>query len=153
MNEPRPRPEYGEYADVPPSVPVQSAPAPPRRRRTWDVVLTTALLLWGVLDVVNGWAGFSNLGASLRAAFEFQGLPPFASGEAADQLGAVLNIVRAVLLVVGIALALLLLSRNRVAFWAPLGAGVIAGLVVAISVMVLMIGDPGFAEYLAQQTP
>jgi hypothetical protein len=158
MTDPRPRPQYGEYADIPPAPPaatpepvVETAVAAPRRR-TWDVVLTTALLLWGVVDVVTGFRAYADLGTGLRAAYEMQGIPAFQSEAFADDLGAVLNVVRVVLLIAALVVSLLLLSRHRLAFWAPLGAGVLAALTLMVFVVVIIAGDPGFAQYVAEQT-
>lgn len=156
MTDPRPRPQYGEYADLPPAPPapvVEAAPvAAAPRRRTWDVVLTTALLLWGVVDVVTGFRAYADLGAGLRAAYEAQGIPAFESDALADQLGMVLNVVRVALLVAAVVVALVQLSRNRLAFWAPLGAGVLAALTLLVFVIVIIAGDPGFAQYVSEQT-
>jgi hypothetical protein len=161
MSDERPRPQYGEYADVPPvptpavapevSTP-EPAEAPVVRRRTWDVVLSTVLLLWGVLDVVTGFAVFGSLGVALRAASEQQGIDGFASVELADEVGGWLNIARVGLLLLAIVVTLVRLSRNRLAFWVPLGAGVVAALLVVVSIMVIFFSDPGFAQYVAEQT-
>lgn len=159
MTDPRPRPRYGEYADVPPVAPPPEPIAQPpveapvaRARPAWDLVLTTVLLLWGVIDVVRGFPEFARLGTALAAAYESQGLPEFGSESLADDVGGWLNIVRLVLLIVAIAGALLLISRRKRAFWVPLSAGVLAALVVVIAVMAIVLTDPGFAEYVAQQT-
>ncbi|HWR85097.1 MAG TPA: DUF6264 family protein [Rhodoglobus sp.] len=154
MTDPRPRPQYGEYADVPPPPPqpvpaAEAAPAPTARpRRTWDVILTTALLLWGVADVVTGFPQFARLGALVRQVAEVQGWPALTSTETADQVGATLNVIRLVLLVVAIVVALLLIGRRRLAFWVPLAAGVLAMLVTVIGVVAVLLGDPGFTEFL-----
>jgi hypothetical protein len=157
MTDPRPRPRYGEYAEVPPP-PVEPVPAveagPPttvRARRTWDVILTTVLLLWGVADVVTGFPQFARLGALVRQVADAQGWPELASTAAADQVGATLNVIRLVLLVAAIAGALLLLSRRRLAFWLPLTAGALATIVTVVGVVVVLLGDPGFAAYLQDQ--
>lgn len=165
MSDERPRPKYGEYADVPPPATPQplAAPAEPvepaalavpavHPRRTWDVVLATLLLLWGVFDVVTGFPAYTNLGASIAAAAEQQGIDGFASAELADEIGSWLNIVRVVILVIAILGTLLLLGRRRLAFWVPLSAGALAVLVVTVCVFVILIGDPGFAAYIAGQT-
>jgi hypothetical protein len=162
MTDERPRPRYGEYADVPPVPTPSPAPAPEPapepaavpvvRRRTWDVVLSTVLLLWGVFDVVTGLAVFGNLGVALRAASEQQGIEGFSSVEYADQIGGWLNIARVALLVLAIVVTLLRLARNRIAFWVPLTAGAVAALLVVICVMVIFLADPGFAQYVVEQT-
>jgi hypothetical protein len=154
----RPRPQYGEYADVPLAPP---APAPVEvaqpaavapRRRTWDIVLTTVLLLWGVADVVTGFPQFARLGTLVGEVGRAQGWPDFTSTAEADQVGMTLNIVRLVLLVLGIAGALLLLSRRRVAFWVPLTAGALAMVATVVGIVSVMVGDPAFLEYVQNQT-
>lgn len=160
MTDERPRPKYGEYADIPPTPmptiePVDAVvhTAPPERpRRTWDVVLSTLLLLWGVFDVVTGFSAFANLGATVAATAEQQGIDGFASVGLADEVGSWLNVVRLVILAIAIPGTLLLLGRRRRAFWLPLSAGALAVLVVMACVFVILIGDPGFAAYVAGQT-
>lgn len=160
MSDERPRPRYGEYADVPPVIVPQPMPevvpetvvSPVIRRRTWDVVLSSALLLWGVFDVVTGFAVFGDLGSALLAASEQQGIDGFTSVEVADEVGGWLNIVRVVLLAIAIAATLFRLSRNRIAFWVPLTAGVVAALLVVACVMVIFFTDPGFGQYVVEQT-
>lgn len=177
MTDDRPRPRYGEYAPLPPAgqlpppvgpplanssspsqPPVEPAsleqpqPAGPRARRTTDIVLTTFLLLVGVYDVVVSSDGFANLGATLAAAFEQQGISGFASQGYADSLGATANVIRIGLLVIAIVCSLLLISQRRLAFWVPLAAGVLAGVTVVVCVLLVVIADPGFAAYVSQQT-
>jgi len=171
----RPRPKYGEYAPVTPlsQLPPPAAPAPAveptrveavgaeataelearrSRRRTRDIIITTALLLFGVYDVVISLSGFTSLGNSLRAAFEQQGVEGFASAELAAEMGATINVVRVVLLAIAIVVSLLLIARGKLAFWVPLAAGVASAITVIVCVLVVVISDPGFAAYVAEQT-
>jgi hypothetical protein len=97
----RPEPKYGQYAPVPSAPPavepvpvVETAPVaiePPteaavRPRRTWDVVLTTLLLLVGVYDVVTSYGTFANLGESLKTVYQQQGFGEFTSVQQHDVL-------------------------------------------------------------------
>jgi hypothetical protein len=162
MTDERPRPKYGEYADVPPApapapatIPteaVEPEPTVTRPRRTWDLVLSTALLLWGVFDVVTGFPAYARLGTTVATAAEQQGFGGFASVDLADEVGSWLNIVRVVILVVAILGTLWRLARGRLAFWVPLSAGGLAVAVVVVSVFVILVGDPGFAAFVAGQT-
>lgn len=156
MSDPRPRPRYGEYADVPPVTPAVVAPVPAaqvpvRNRRTWDVVLTALLLLFGVWDVVSGYPRFAELDVALRSAYQDQGIGVFTADSLATTMGLAINIGRVVLLVVGIVVSLRLIARRRLSFWAPLGAGVIAGLFVVVCILVVVLADPALAEYAMQQ--
>jgi hypothetical protein len=160
MTDDRPRPRYGEYAPIPttpvaPPAPVPAeAPAPVARRRvprTWDLVLTTTLLLIGVFDVVAGFSRFADLGGVLNEAYVAQGFPAFTSMELAASAGVVINVLRVVLIVAAIVGSLALISRGRTAFWVPLAAGAAAALVVIVALFVVIISDPALAEYVAQQ--
>ena len=165
MTDERPRPRYGEYAPVAPEAPLSELPppapvvvdpdpsadtVPPRRTR--DVVITTVLLLLGVYDVVISFSGFAGLGRALRSAFEQQGVEGFASAELANTMGAAINVVRVVLLVIAIVVSLLLIGRGRRAFWVPLAAAAVSALVIGVCVLVVVLSDPGFAQYVAEQT-
>jgi hypothetical protein len=130
-----------------------ATPSPPApiaqkgRRRTWDVLLTAALLLIGVYDVAATLPQFLNLAPVLREVFAQQGVGDFTSNAAAAQAGLVIAIGRAILLVITIVVALVLLARNRVAFWVPLVGGAIGLLLIIIAVTVVLVGDPAFVKY------
>lgn len=156
MTDDRPEPRYGQYAPGPPPAPPEPAvelPPPTgapvvRKRRTWDLVLTTGLLLVGVYDVVTGFSTYANLGVPLRIVFEQQGIGAFTSDAAAVQVGLFLNVLRVILIAVAIIVSLVLISRHRLAFWAALGAGVLAGLAAIVCAMVLVVNDPAFIAYV-----
>ncbi len=168
MSDPRPRPKYGEYAPIgsvspatatehvviaaPGETASASPDAPPARRRTWDVVLTTALMLAGVLDVVGSFSRFANLAATLREAYTLQGLGTFTSDALANDMGLAMNVTRVVLLVSAIGFGLSRLGRNKIAFWVPLAAGVVAFIVVLVCLLVVVITDPALAAYAIQQS-
>lgn len=154
MTDDRPQPRYGQYAPTPPVLPSAGAEPVviPTPRRTSDIVVTTMLLLLGVLDVVTGFPQFSDLASTLRATYASQGLPAFTDGELANSVGLAINIARVTVLVVTILVSLLLIRQNRRAFWVPLvGAGV-AALVVVACVLVVTISDPALAAYLSTQS-
>jgi hypothetical protein len=159
MTDDRPRPRYGEYAPGPPPAPPNPAPVVPAvepapvepvatKRRTWDVVLTTALLLIGTWDVVTSFGAYADLGTVLAAVFAQQGLDDFTSFETAAQLGIVANVIRITLLVVAIIVSLMRVGRNRIAFWVPLAAGVIAAIALLVCMFVAILGDPAFTAYV-----
>lgn len=160
--DPRPRPRWGEYADVPPAPPAPQYPPPsipepePQptapKRRTGDMVVTTALLLIGVYDVVAQWPFYTSLGAGLRQAYELQGLGEFTSIGLADSIGSTLNIVRGALLVIAIVWALVRIGRGQRAFWVPLAAGVLAAIIVTVALFAIIFQDPALAEYVQQQS-
>ncbi len=156
MTDSRPEPRWGQYADVPPPPPEPVLPPPvapaPRPRRTGDIVLTTGLLLIGVIDVVRGWGYYSSLAATLRELYELQSFPPFTSDALANSVGFATNIIRLVILLVAIAVSLSLIARGRRAFWVPLAAGALAALVLVLLLLVVMLQDPALVEYVQQQS-
>ncbi len=115
-------------------------------------MLTTALILVGVLDVAGSFSRFANLAATLREAYEQQGLGTFTSDAIANDMGTAVNVARVVLLLAAIVFGLWRLSKNKIAFWVPLSAGVLAFIVVAVCLLVVVISDPALAEYVAQQS-
>ena len=161
MTDDRPRPKYGEYAPLgtpAAAVPVVATPAvvesevvPAKPRRTWDVALTTALLILGVLDVVGSFSRFGNLASTLRDAYEQQGIGKFTTDQLANDMGIAMNVTRVVLLVVAIGFGLWRLGQNKIAFWVPLAAGGLAFLVVLVCLLVVVITDPALAQYATQQ--
>lgn len=155
--DPRPQPRYGQYAPLPPAgyVPPAATPepiAPPvpvvRPRRTWDIVLTSSLLLVGVYDVVAGFGQYLDLGPALVAAFEQQGFGEFTSFALAAQVGVVLTVIRVVILSIVIVVSLSFISRGRRAFWVPLLGGVLAAVALMVCIFVIVMGDPAFVAYV-----
>lgn len=163
MTDDRPKPRWGEYADpaplesfpppVAPTPPEPSAKPEPAPHRSRDVIITTALLLLGVWDVVSAWARYEDLGGALREVFELQGLGEFTSIEYANAMGSWINFARAGILVVVVIVSLLLVARRRLSFWVPLAGAVLASIVVVALVTAVVVSDPAFAEFLAQSRP
>ncbi|GAA1205860.1 DUF6264 family protein [Rhodoglobus aureus] len=123
------------------------AVAPERKRRMWDVLLTSALLLLGVLDVVGTIPVLAAMGPFLREALEPQGAS-FTSDAVAAEAGGAANIVRVVVLVLTIVFALIQIQRKRLAFWIPVVGATIAGIVLTVAVVVAVMNDPGFIAYV-----
>ena len=161
MTDDRPRPKYGEYAPLgtpAAAVPVVSAPTavepevqPVTPRRTWDVALTAALLILGVLDVAGSFSRFGSLAATLRDAYAQQGIGQFTSDQLANDMGIAINVTRVVLLVAAIGFGLWRLGHNKVAFWVPLAIGGLSLLVVLVCLLVVVLTDPALAEFAMQQ--
>ena len=162
MTDERPRPRYGEYAPTPPATaqPVvePSAPEPiaaeaaapaQRPRRTWDLVLTTTLLLFGVLDVVSFSVRAGALGTGLAQSFDQMGLGEFTSYAAADAASAWIIPARAAVLAATVLVSLLLIARRRLSFWVPLVGAVIAMIVLVVGLSSVISGDPAFLESVA----
>jgi hypothetical protein len=157
MTDPRPEPKYGQYGPAPtpvePSTPVVAeqviAPAP---RRPWELFVTTALLMIGVVDVVTGFQQFAHLPDALRAAYASQGFGAFTSDDLASSMGILINAVRISVLVAAIVLSLLRIRRGRRAFWIPLVGAAVAGVFVVTCVLIVILNDPALAAYVANHS-
>ncbi|HWH98429.1 MAG TPA: DUF6264 family protein [Pseudolysinimonas sp.] len=146
---PLPPPTYGErmpdYAAAPAYGQPQHAP-PVRRRRTWDLVLTVILLVVGVIGM--------SIGLLYAAIFSDPALVQETFDEAYRQAGldgwngsvgaapAIIAISHIVLYLVALGVSILLLVKNKVAFWVPLTAGVIAAIVFWGSLVAIVLSDP-----------
>jgi hypothetical protein len=158
----RPEPKYGQYAPLPasPAAPVgpplvapppaEAAPAVAAPNRTRDVVVTTVLLLIGVVDVVTGFATFADFGPSLTLVYRQLGIDGTASSALAAPYGAAINAVRIAVLAVTVVVSLLLIARRRRAFWAPLAGYVLAAIITSVLVATVMLNDPAYQAWLAQ---
>jgi hypothetical protein len=155
---PLPPPAYGERLPDPvapaPGVPAYGAPAygapsgmpPVKRRRTWDLVLTIILLVVGVFGM--------GIGLIYAAIFADPALVQEVFDEAYGQSGlggwngtvgaapAIIAISHIVLYLVALGVSILLMVKNRIAFWVPLSAGVIAAIVFWGTLMSIVFSDP-----------
>ncbi len=152
-----PVPQYGEYAPpgyqppppkpgdlkAPPSHAGASAVAGGRQRKTWDVILTSLLLVLGLIGATLGIAyGVMFTDPDLlRDVLADQGYPGFDPKPGA--VPAVLVISHVVLYVVALG-GIALLATKRVAFWLPLAAGVVAAIIFWSCLFIVVSSDPGF---------
>ena len=171
---PRPEvPQYGEYADASnpygvPGVPAAAAPAtvqapvppgaygmpaygapayapPVRKRRTWDVVLTSILLVLALFGMLAGiaYAGIFSNPALLDQTMASQGYGGFSGHVGAAP--AVLAISHVLLFLLALGLSIPLLVRGKVVvFWIPLAIGVVAAIIFWATVITVILSDPSF---------
>jgi len=165
-------PKYGEYAPVdasnPYGVPGYAAapaappatPAPPayggpaypvsyappvRKRRTWDVVLTSILLVVGFFGMLAG-LGYAAIFATpdlLDQTMASAGYSGFSGNIGAAP--AVLLISHIALYLLALGLSIPLLIRGKVVvFWIPLAIGVVAAVIFWATVFSVILSDPSF---------
>ena len=165
-------PKYGEYAPVdasnPYGVPGYAAapaappatPAPPayggpaypvsyappvRKRRTWDVVLTSILLVVGFFGMLAG-LGYAAIFATpdlLDQTMASAGYSGFSGNIGAAP--AVLLISHIALYLLALGLSIPLLIRGKVVvFWIPLTIGVVAAVIFWATVFSVILSDPSF---------
>jgi hypothetical protein len=163
MPDARPAPQYGEYATpeevaalrgttaAPPAAvpdPVTS-PAPGRSStrvplvRRIDRPLTIALIAFGVLNLLQYAGALLDFEYFLEVATEGTFAESIDFGDAARVGGVVLFVLCLALVVVSGAIAVLLLRRGRIAFWVPLGAGVLSVLAWVVVLVAIMLQTPG----------
>ena len=136
-------PAYGVPAY---GAPVYGAPVAPTGRRTWDLVLTIILFVMAVIGAGIGVVyGLIFLTPGLLAEGLVQqgyGAPTIAT----EGPGAVIVISHLVLFVLGVGIGILLLVKKKIAFYAPLAAGVIAAIVFWVVAGQVFLSIPGFTN-------
>ncbi len=144
-----PPPTYGErmpdYATAPAYGQQQYLP-PVKRRRTWDLALTIILLVVGVFGM--------SIGLIYAAIFADPALVDQVFDQAYGQFGgwngsvgaapAIIAISHIALYLVALGVSILLLVKNKIAFWVPLSAGVIAAIVFWGALFAIVLSDPSF---------
>jgi len=168
--EPRPRPQYGEYAtpeqqraairQPEPAAPAPvDAPHPPtapattvaaRPTRTADRIITVALLVYGLVTVVSAIPQLVDFTAFAKTWMEVAGV----EGEFTNTAqGALWGGVGATVFAVGWVLTAVLswwsLARGRVSWWIPLVGAIVTFVIVSICLVVPLFGDPGLVRGLA----
>ncbi len=137
-------PGYGTQPAAPAGVAPAYAPLP-KKRRTWDVVLSSILLVLALFGMGAGLAYaaiFSNP-ELLDQTMATQGYGGFTGHVGAAP--AVLAISHIVLFLLAVGLTIPLLIRGRiVVFWIPLAIGVVAAIIFWATVFSVITSDPGF---------
>jgi hypothetical protein len=177
MTDPRPRPQYGEYAtpeevaalrgvplEPPPPImppPPTGSPAAARTAsrvgapltgwRRFDRPITIALILFGVFNVVQSAPLFLDFVPTLELAAKsvtYVDLASLEFGDAARIGGYVLFAMSIVLVIAAAGFSYLALSRSRVAFWIPLAAAGLNFVGYLIVLAVVLYSTPGFLSVI-----
>jgi hypothetical protein len=149
---PLPPPTYGErtpdYAAAPAyGTPVYGAAVQPvKRRRVWDLVLTIVLLVLGLFGMGIGliYAAIFSDPVLLQDVFD-QAYGDAGLGSWNGSVGAapaIIAVSHIVLYLIALGVSIVLLIKNKIAFWVPLSAGVIAAIVFWGALMAIMFSDP-----------
>ncbi|MBW9093517.1 hypothetical protein JNB62_07475 [Microbacterium jejuense] len=125
----------------------------PVRPRLVDRVVTIALLVYGLFNVVTSFPSFLDYGAYAETMFAVMGLDVTLSDPAA---GRPWGIAAAVVLALGwIATALVSLwslRRGRLTWWIPLAAGILFTLVTGVLMAIPLMSDPAVVKALLGTT-
>lgn len=161
MPDPRPAPQYGEYATPeevaalrgaapdppPPTVPEVRTPRTEAPRgsaaRRWDRPITVALIAFGVLNLVQYAGPLLDFEYFLEIATKGTFAESVDFGAGARIGGLVLFVLCLVLLLGSTAIAVLRLRRDRIAFWVPLVAGALSVLAWVVVLFVILLQTPG----------
>jgi hypothetical protein len=129
-----------------------AGPAPayapmPRKRRTWDVVLTIILLVLAFFGMLLGilYAAIFSDPDVLSQAISNAGYGSFTG--TAGTAPTVLVVSHIVLFLLALGLSIPLLVRGRiVVFWIPLVIGVVAAIIFWSTLASVLLSDPGFTS-------
>lgn len=158
MPDPRPAPQYGEYAtpeevaalrgpDVAtPAISETPPPVVPTRRATgrrFDRPITIALIAFGVLNLLQYSGALLDFEGFLETATKGTAAESIDFTEAARIGGIVLFVLSLALVLGSAAIAVLLLRRGRLAFWVPLVAGALSVLAWIIVLVAIVMLTPG----------
>lgn len=166
------RPQYGELATpeeqrraagLPPLSEVVSAvpqPAEPAAantaqasspRSTVDRFVTIGLLAYGFVSVVTTGMSYLDLPTVMTEAMKMLGIDGEFTNYASGRLW---GTIAAIVLMIGwaatAALSIRRLRRRRLTWWVPLVGAVVTTIASSICIMVPMMGDPAFLEYIAK---
>ncbi|MCW3491782.1 DUF6264 family protein [Microbacterium sp. SSM24] len=176
--DPRPRPQYGEYATpeeqrariAQPDIglvyepapvadePVAAPPAPQAgaaaepgtpRSRPIDRIVTFALLAYGLVNVISSFSALIDYSSYAETMFSILGVDAELSDPAAGRpWGIAAAIVLAVGWLVTAAVSWMSLRRGRLSWWIPLLGGVVFTFTSAMLVLVPIMNDPAVWDAL-----
>ena len=123
----------------------------PFMRHPFDRVVTIALLVIGLYNVISGFAGRGQIAGAIDAAYRSLGLTgDYTTTALTSTMADVIAIGSLVLWIIAAVLSTLMISRGHIAFWIPLVAGLLASLLSGVCYLILFLHDPTFMEYMRQ---
>ncbi|MCK6081086.1 hypothetical protein KZX37_10340 [Microbacterium sp. EYE_5] len=170
MNDPRPQPQYGEYATPeqqraairqpspepaptasvehphPPTAPATTVAARPTRLA--DRIITVALLAYGLVTVVGAIPQLIDFSAFAEDWMRVAGIDGTFTNTAQGRLwGGIGAAVFAGGWLLTAALSWWSLSRRRLTWWIPLVGAIVTFLIASFCLVVPLVGDPGVAAH------
>ncbi|WP_309713214.1 DUF6264 family protein [Pseudolysinimonas sp.] len=161
MSDPRPVPQYGEYATpeevaalrgtAAPGSPLLPQPSPSpavvslrgSTLRRLDRPVTIALIAFGVLNLVQFAGVLLDFEGFLEVATKGTSAEPIDFTDAARIGGVVLFVVSLALVLASAAIAVLMLRQGRIAFWVPLVGGALSVLAWGVVLVAIVLQTPG----------
>lgn len=166
MSDPRPRPQYGEYATpeqqraaigVPEEVAAPSAPPEPAHRpptapattvaaqptRLADRIITVALLTYGLVTVIGAVPQLADFTGFAEQWMQMAGVEGDFTNTASGSLWGTVSVwVLVGGWILTAYLSWLSLSRRRVTWWIPLVGAIVTFGIVTVCLVVPLLGDP-----------
>jgi len=134
---------YGAPAESAPSIVAKPAAPPMRRGRFADRVITIALLVYGLVNVVTGIPNMIDYEAYVDTVLGLFGVDAqLADPTAGQPWGIAAALVLAIGWLVTAWVSWRSLARGRVTWWIPLVAGIVFTFVAGILLMVPIVSDP-----------
>ncbi|GAA5028927.1 DUF6264 family protein [Microbacterium fluvii] len=127
----------------------QAAPAAATRQHPVDRVVTTGLLGFGFVNVLFSAFGYLDLAAVIQNAWEIIGIDGSFTNTASAQLWG--PIAAGVLVIGYLATAFIsfrVMRSGRIAWWIPLVGAVVSFIGVYACLLVPLLSDPGFIDYV-----
>lgn len=118
-----------------------------------DRLATYTLLAIGLFSALSTVPMLLDLPATITRAYAQLGVSDFTSDATASVVGWVVLVVQFGLWVLALLLSLRQIGRGKRSWWIPLVIGVVANLILIVSLMILMMIDPAFTEYVNTMTP
>ncbi|PJJ62225.1 DUF6264 family protein [Compostimonas suwonensis] len=143
-------PPPGYSAGPPMGYPTQ--PPAAQKPRTWDLILTIILLVFGLFGAFFGSVSALSSPTTLAQFYSQEGLPDYVTPSNAGALITTIVVTHVVLYLIAVAGSILLLRRRRIAFWLPLVIGIVAAIIFWSVFATLVLADPAFADYVQQQS-
>lgn len=169
MSDPRPRPQFGEYATpeqqraarglpeepVAPPAPVvpevSDAASAPVKANRFDRFVTFALLVYGLITVFTSGSSYLDVAPLMNQAMGMVGIDGEFTNFAA---GRTWGLIAALVLATGWTLTAVLsvrrLRTGKLTWWVPVVGGVATTFLASICLVVPMMGDPAFLGYIQQ---
>ncbi|MDQ1529910.1 MAG: hypothetical protein QOE37_15 [Microbacteriaceae bacterium] len=119
-----------------------------RRAPFWDAPVTVALLALGVLNVTRIVAAARDMAGSLAAIFVAQGIGQYTQVGLATGIGWAVIAESILSLVIAIAVSVPRIRDHRTAFWVPILAAAVTGLLTFLLVSAAILADPAYVDWL-----
>jgi hypothetical protein len=122
--------------------------APQKPLRLGDVLVTSVLIMLGLVLTASGVQQFFALQDMIGLFYTQEGIGRYSGGTTAQTAGAVAAVAQIIIMLAVIGFSVQLIGKRRLSFWVPLAGGALAVVVVFICMMAALLADPTFMTYV-----